>query len=145
MIEPGACRVYTARTMTEHFEELVELSRIATRCDPWVRQAGLTGYCAELKGEVDEALAAIAKNDIENLREELGDIFLDLSRLCALAEDAGHFRIEDVLAGVVEKVKRRQPFLLDNRAVTIEEALDYWNTAKAAEKGRSSGLDQAAR
>lgn len=121
--------------MKERFEELIQLSRTAARCDPWVRQAGMVGYCRELKGEVDEVLEAIAHNDIENLKEELGDLFLDLSRLCALAEEMGHFDIEGILAGVVEKVKRRQPFLAENRRVTIEEALDYWNTAKAREKG----------
>jgi uncharacterized protein YabN with tetrapyrrole methylase and pyrophosphatase domain len=97
----------------------------------------LTGYCRELKGEVDEVLEALEKDDIDNLKEELGDLFLDLSRLCALAEDAGHFSIDAVLAGVVAKVKRRQPFLMENRTVTLEQALDYWNRAKAAEKGRS--------
>ena len=120
--------------MKERFEELIGLSRAATECDPWVRQAGMTGYCRELKGEVDEVLQAIENGDVENLKEELGDLFLDLSRLCALAEEKGHFNIEDILAGVVEKVKRRQPFLLENRRVSIEEALKYWNAAKAVEK-----------
>ena len=124
--------------MKERFEELVDLSRIALRCDPWVRDAGMTGYCRELKGEVDEVLEAIANEDIENLKEELGDIFLDLARLCVLAEDIGHFDIEDVLAGVVAKVKRRQPFLLEGRAVSIEEALRYWRDAKAKEKDGAS-------
>ena len=120
--------------MKERFEELIELSRAATECDPWVRQAGMTGYCRELKGEVDEVLQAIENGDVENLKEELGDLFLDLSRLCALAEEKGHFNIEDILAGVVEKVKRRQPFLLESRRVSVEEALKYWNAAKAVEK-----------
>ena len=61
-------------------------------------------YACELKGEVDKILQAIDSGDIGNLREELGDLFLDLSRLCALAEEMGHFDVGDVLAGVVEKV-----------------------------------------
>ncbi|TFH05640.1 MAG: nucleotide pyrophosphohydrolase [Spirochaetales bacterium] len=130
--------------MKEIFHELIELSRTATRCAPWVRQAGMTGYCRELKGEVDEVLQAIENDDIENLKEELGDLFLDLGRLCALAEEMGHFDMDDILAGVVEKVKRRQPFLVENRSVTIEEALEYWNSAKALEKSRSAGTDGSA-
>ena len=127
--------------MKEMFEELTQLSRTAAECDPWVRQTGMAGYCRELKGEVDEVLQAIDNGDIDNLKEELGDLFLDLSRLCALAEEMGHFDIEDILGGVVEKVKRRQPFLLENRRVSLDQALDYWNTAKAAEKGPRSGAD----
>jgi len=128
--------------MKERFEELVQLSRVALRCDPWVREAGMTGYCREIKGEVDEVLDAISRGDVQNLKEELGDVFLDLARLCVLAEDIGHFNVEDVLDGVVEKVKRRQPFLLEDRKVTVEEAHRYWHEAKAREKrfaGRDSG------
>ena len=97
----------------------------------------MVGYCRELKGEIDEVVQAIESGNVENLKEELGDLFLDLARLCALAEETGHFDVGDILDRAVEKVKRRQPFLLENRRVTMEEALEYWNTAKEAEKGRS--------
>ena len=100
--------------MKEYFEELVDLSRMAVRCDPWVKQAGMRGYCRELKGEVDEVLEAIEKGDVDNLQEELGDLFLDLSRLCALAEDGVGIDTADILADALDKVKRRQPFSMNS-------------------------------
>ncbi|MFW5852714.1 MAG: MazG nucleotide pyrophosphohydrolase domain-containing protein [Nanoarchaeota archaeon] len=120
--------------MKDTFEELVKLSRVADKCDPWMRQNSIEGYCEEINGEIEEVLCALKNNDMENLKEELGDVFLDLARLCVVAERRGHFDIAEILEHVVLKIKERQPFLLEGRAVTKEESHNLWMQAKAREK-----------
>ena len=114
--------------------ELLELCKKSAEFDGWVRKTGMKGYCKELKKETDEVINALESNDIDNLKEELGDVFMDLFEICILAEEESVFSFIDVLESAVMKIKRRRPYILENKKVSDKESVDYWYKAKDLEK-----------
>lgn len=102
---------------------------------PWNRaqtHASLGDYMIE---EAYEALDAIEAGDPDHLREELGDVLLQVVLNCQVAADAGEFTIDDVCAGIDEKMIRRHPHVFgDVRAENANEVSDLWEQVKLAEK-----------
>ena len=102
---------------------------------PWNRaqtHASLGDYMIE---EAYEALDAIEAGDPDHLREELGDVLLQVVLNCQVAADAGEFTIDDVCAGIDEKMIRRHPHVFgDVRAENASEVSDLWEQVKLAEK-----------
>ncbi len=102
----------------------------------------LVPYLVEESAELIDAVEAGTRAD---LREELGDLLWQVLFHSAIAaqDEADPFDIDDVAAGVVEKMVRRHPHVFsDAVATTPEEVLVHWNAAKAAEKHeRRSVLD----
>lgn len=96
-----------------------------------------------LREESDEVLEAIdegaATGEWDHLREELGDLLLQIYFHAAIAESAGAFTMDDVIAGLTEKMIRRNPHVFgpeaeSGRAYTLEEIEELWQAAKAAER-----------
>ena len=102
---------------------------------PWNRaqtHASLGDYMIE---EAYEALDAIEAGDPDHLREELGDVLLQVVLNCQVAAEAGEFTIDDVCAGIDEKMIRRHPHVFgDVRAENANEVSDLWEQVKLAEK-----------
>lgn len=118
------------------FLDLVEVMRRLRRDCAWTREqthASLAPYLAE---ESQEALEAIASGDTEHLREELGDLLLQVVFHAVIAaEDAPGWDVDDVAAGITEKLIRRNPHVFaDSDATTIDEIADQWERIKAKEK-----------
>ncbi|HLD06520.1 MAG TPA: MazG nucleotide pyrophosphohydrolase domain-containing protein [Candidatus Nanoarchaeia archaeon] len=122
--------------MASDFQEFMELTKKSVRLDPWIADRGMAGYVDEIIGEAEEVRAAIAKQDLQNLREELGDILMDWASLCVLAEQQGLLAVDEVIAGAMQKIRRRRPYLEENRRVTKEEARKIWLEVKSQEKRR---------
>ncbi|MFJ4220575.1 MazG family protein [Curtobacterium luteum] len=106
----------------------------------WNREqthASLARYAVE---EVYELVDAIDDGDEAELREELGDVLYQVVLHAGIAET---FDLEDVAAGVRDKMVRRHPHVFgDERADTVAEVERVWRAAKAAEKAsRRSALD----
>ncbi|MFS0729563.1 MazG family protein [Curtobacterium sp. 1P10AnD] len=106
----------------------------------WNREqthASLARYAVE---EVYELVDAIDDGDEDELREELGDVLYQVVLHAGLAET---FDLEDVAAGVRDKMVRRHPHVFgDEHADTVAEVERVWRAAKAAEKAsRKSALD----
>lgn len=106
----------------------------------WNREqthASLARYAVE---EVYELVDAIDDGDEDELREELGDVLYQVVLHAGLAET---FDLEDVAAGVRDKMVRRHPHVFgDEHAHTVAEVERVWRAAKAAEKAsRKSALD----
>lgn len=105
----------------------------------------LVPYLVEESAELVDAVESGTRAD---LREELGDLLWQvLFHAAVAAEDPDDpFTIDDVAAGLVEKMMRRHPHVFaDAVATTPEEVLVHWNAAKAAEKRtRRSVLDGVA-
>jgi tetrapyrrole methylase family protein / MazG family protein len=116
------------------YAELLEFIEKSLECDPWMRGTGMEGYCKEAASESKELVEAVDKNDITNIKEEIGDVLRDLLIACKLAEERGLFTLEDVYEGVLKKVKHRQPYVLEGKKVTKEEAVRIWMEAKKREK-----------
>jgi len=102
--------------------------------------ASLARYAVE---ESYELVDAIDSGDDDHLREELGDVLYQVVLHAGLAAAAGRFDLEDVAAGVRDKMVRRHPHVFgDEHADTEDEVVRVWRAAKAAEKAaRTSVFD----
>ncbi|MEU8215999.1 nucleoside triphosphate pyrophosphohydrolase [Micromonospora taraxaci] len=116
--------------------------------DPWKRaqtHRSLAGYLLE---ESYEAYDAIDADDTDALREELGDVLLQVVLHARLAEDlpeGERWSIDDVAGGLVDKMIRRNPHVFAGaEAGTLEEITENWERIKRAEKARKSVLDGVA-
>jgi NTP pyrophosphatase (non-canonical NTP hydrolase) len=133
---PGSYDLPGARLL-----DLVQvMDRIRAEC-PWasVRTSeDLARYGIE---EMYELIEAIEAGDREELREELGDVLLQVVFHARIAEDDEEepFSVDDVAGGIVEKLIRRHPHVFgDERAETAEDVKALWLRTKAAEKRRDS-------
>lgn len=88
--------------------------------------------------EAYEAVDAIQSDDIDHLREELGDVLLQVVLQSQIAADAGEFTIDDVCAEVDQKMIRRHPHVFgDMKAENANEVVDLWEQVKLVEKEAS--------
>lgn len=108
---------------------------------PWDREQdhrSLAKYAVE---EVYELLEAIEGGDDDALREELGDVLLQVVFHAQLAEARGGFTIDDVARGVADKLVRRHPHVFaDTEVADAAEVMANWETLKAAEKPEREGV-----
>lgn len=115
--------------MTSPLDEALELMRdLRSRCDWDAAQSheSLRPYLIEEAHEVDEALQ---ENDDARLREELGDLLLQILFHSVIAEERGAFTMHDVAAGFVAKMKGRHPHLYG------DGAREPWEKMKARKRG----------
>ncbi|MFE2764160.1 nucleoside triphosphate pyrophosphohydrolase [Streptomyces halstedii] len=126
------------------FLDLVQvMDRVRTEC-PWTSgktHQGLAKYAIE---EAYELVEAIEAGDREELREELGDVLLQVVFHARIAEEDPDepFAVDDVAATIVDKLIRRHPHVFgDETAVTPEDVHAHWLRTKAVEKRRDSATD----
>lgn len=92
--------------------------------------------------EAYEVLEAIDEKSMAKLREELGDVLLQVLMQAQIAEEAGDFTLADVADSVRDKLVRRHPHVFGDVKVSgAEEVLRNWDALKAKEYGRESALD----
>jgi nucleoside triphosphate diphosphatase len=109
--------------------------------------ASIAPYTIE---EAYEVADAIERNEPDDLRDELGDLLLQVVYHARIAEEARHFDFEDVVRAISDKMVRRHPHVFgeESRDKTPEEQTRDWETLKAAERGRrldpASALDGVA-
>ena len=86
--------------------------------------------------EAYEVADAIARSDYGELRSELGDLLFQVVFHSRMAEEAGHFGLDDVVAGVCAKMERRHPHIFGSaeRAATADAQKAEWETIKASER-----------
>ena len=102
---------------------------------PWDRVQTHTSLRGAMLEEAYEAVDAIERDDRENLKEELGDVLLQVVFHSVLAEEAGSFTLADVIEGVCNKMIYRHPHVFgDAKADTAEEVLTNWEDLKKKEK-----------
>ncbi len=113
--------------------------------DPWKQQQTHASLAPYLLEESYEAYDAIVDGDLDALREELGDVLLQVVLHARLAEDLPEDRrwsVDDVAAGLVEKMVRRNPHVFAGEDVdSVEAIIANWERIKKAEKARDSVLD----
>ncbi len=92
--------------------------------------------------EAYEVAEAIDEESTEHLKEELGDVLLQVVFHASIEEDAGRFDLNDVADGICKKLIYRHPHVFGNVAVgSTDEILSNWEELKKAEKGQSSQAD----
>lgn len=102
---------------------------------PWDRKQTHGSIAHNMIEEAYEAVDTIEASDAAHLREELGDVLLQVVLQSQIAADAGEFTIDDVCADVNAKMIRRHPHVFgEAKAADAGEVLDIWDAVKMKEK-----------
>ncbi|MFA6433371.1 MAG: MazG nucleotide pyrophosphohydrolase domain-containing protein [Elusimicrobiales bacterium] len=102
---------------------------------PWDRKQTHKTLLKYLKEEAGEVALAVKNNDWENLKEELGDVLLQVVFHSALARKSGRFDIADVIETINAKMVRRHPHVFGGRRLsTPAQVLVEWKKIKKLEK-----------
>lgn len=110
---------------------------------PWESEQTHDSLRRFLLEETYELLDAVRSGNADELREELGDLLLQVLFHARIAEDASEhaFTIDDVAATLIRKLGNRVPGVLAGQPISLEEQLAQWEERKAAEKPRNSVMD----
>ena len=125
------------------FDELLEIMEILrgpTGC-PWDKEQDHKSLIPFLLEETYEVIESINKNSIEDLKEELGDLLLQIVFHAQIAKESGEFNIDDIITGISTKLIRRHPNVFgDEKIDTAEEQSVNWEKLKKQE-GKKSVVD----
>jgi tetrapyrrole methylase family protein/MazG family protein len=131
--------------MSERFDRLVQLMarlRAPGGC-PWDRKQTHESLKPYLLEEAYEVLETIDGKDAAALREELGDLLLQVVFHAQIGGEAGAFTIDQVLETLNEKLTRRHPHVFgEAKAANAEEVLHRWEEIKRAERSRTEPAQQ---
>lgn len=110
---------------------------------PWDREQTHKSLKPNMLEEAYETIDAIDSNDMDNLREELGDVLLQVVLHAQIASEEGAFNIEDVAKELKEKLIHRHPHVFGNEKVSsTSDVLKNWDKLKQEEKTyRKSVMD----
>ena len=122
----------------DEFVKIIARLRAEDGC-PWDREqthATLKAACIEEAAEVVCGINVLEETgNPENLKEELGDLLLQIVMHARIAEEEGLFTIDDVIRNVMEKMIRRHPHVFGTaKADTSAEVLKAWDEIKKKEK-----------
>ncbi len=121
--------------------EIMEILRGENGC-PWDREQNHKTIRNNLIEECYEAVEGIDTNNDEILKEELGDVLLQVVFHAKIAQDEGKYNINDVADGVCKKLILRHPHIFsDVNVKDSEEVLKNWDAIKKEEKGQTSATD----
>lgn len=127
-------------------ERLVEAAELMDRLwgyGGWEVRQTHESLAKYLREEVYELLDAIDSGDPAEVREELGDLLLQVLFHARIAQAAGQFDVDDVAGGLIDKLTARSPHLGDEATGELDpvEQELAWEAAKNVEKARASSLD----
>lgn len=113
-------------------EVMARLRDPETGC-PWDIEQDFASIAPYTIEEAYEVADAIARADMDALRDELGDLLLQVAFHSRIAEQAGHFAMQDVIDGITQKMIRRHPHIF-GEGTRREDGHAQWETIKAAER-----------
>lgn len=109
---------------------------------PWDLEQDFSTIAPYTIEEAYEVADAIARGDLRDLKEELGDLLLQVVFHAQMAQEKNLFAFEDVAATIADKLIYRHPHVFgDDNAANADEVLDIWNARKDAEKVNTSAID----
>ena len=101
----------------------------------WDKKQTHESIIPHLREEAEELIEAIRSDNPSHMKEELGDVLLQVMFHAQIASKEGSFDIEDVIETLVKKLKRRHPHVFGAVKVSSsEEIIANWNRIKASEK-----------
>jgi len=126
--------------VTDALDEFVAVMRQLRAECPWKQEQTHRSLVRYLLEEAHETAEAIETGDDEHLREELGDLLLQVVFHAVIAEQRGSFGLDDVARGITEKMRRRNPHVFGAEdhgpaPLDAESVNDLWQQVKAQEKG----------
>jgi MazG family protein len=123
---------------------LDDMRRLRREC-PWKREQTHRSLARYLQEETAETLEAIDTGDLEHLREELGDLLLQVYFHAVIAEEGGRFTLDDVARDISAKMHRRNPHVFGDSPLppdaTPDDVNDAWQAIKQADKPRRTPYD----
>lgn len=123
----------------DHFVDTVAALRAPETGCPWNRAQTHQSLGDYLIEEAYEALDAIQEGNPEHIREELGDVLLQVVLQSQVAADQGDFTIDDVTRQIDEKMIRRHPHVFGDATVRdVNDVSDLWEAVKLAEKEQAA-------
>ncbi len=128
-------------------ERLLDLVRVMARLRgpggcPWDAEQTHRTLARHLLEETHELLEAIDADDDDAMRDELGDVLLQVVFHAQMAADEGRWDVDDVAAGLVGKLIYRHPHVFGEVEVTgADDVLVNWEKLKAAEAGGRTAVD----
>src|ERR1044072_8105521 len=137
--------------MTEQLDRLLRI--MATLRHPqngceWDRAQRFETIVPHTIEEAYEVADAVARGDIADIRDELGDLLFQVIFQSRIAEEAGQFVFDDVARSISDKLEARHPHIFGNETTPAEARDERWEALKAAERARNgaqSALDGVAR
>lgn len=132
-----------AQSELQRLVEVMDRLRSPGGC-PWDAEQTHESLLKYLLEESYEFIDAIESDDREGMREELGDVLLQVYFHSRVAQDhpTDPFSIEDVARGIADKLISRHPHVFENLEVSgTDEIIENWEAIKAREKGRTSAID----
>jgi tetrapyrrole methylase family protein/MazG family protein len=122
--------------------KFIELKKIFTRLHGprgclWDKQQTYKTLIPHFREEVREFILAVKKNSRHEMQEELGDLLLHVMFYAQISSRHNRFDIEDVIDGLIRKLKRRHPHVFGKAKVkSSRQIIMNWNKIKSQEKGR---------
>ena len=129
----------------EELKSVIKKLRAEDGC-PWDREQTHSTLKAPIIEEAAEAVCGIniyeETGNPENMKEELGDLLLQIVMQSEIASEEGLFNFEDVAKTVKEKMIRRHPHVFGNESLqNSQQVLDRWNEIKLLEKSGKEWMD----
>ena len=124
-----------------NFNDLVEIVKILRSPEgcPWDREQTHKSIRSNFIEETYEAIEAIDTDDTELLKEELGDVLLQVALHSEIESEQNSFTIDDVCDGICKKLIIRHPHVFSNvEADTTEQVLKNWDAIKMQTKSQKS-------
>lgn len=129
-------------TSLEGFQEVIARLRAPGGC-PWDRKQTHTTLRPYLLEETYEALDALDQRDIDSLKEELGDLILQIALHAQIAQENTEFKMGDILAGINRKIIFRHPHVFKDWVVDGElQVVQNWETLKGQERKENGNTDE---
>jgi ATP diphosphatase len=125
-----------SRDISRLIEIMAALRTPASGC-PWDLQQSFSTIAPYTIEEAYEVADAIARNDLRDLKDELGDLLLQVVFHARMAQEQGAFDFGGVVEAITEKLIRRHPHVFgDKKGLSPEEVKILWHDIKAQEKAR---------
>ncbi|HZL05766.1 MAG TPA: MazG family protein, partial [Coriobacteriia bacterium] len=128
----------------EGFMRLIAALRAPGGC-PWDREQTHESLAKHLIEEAYETVHAIRAGSSADLADELGDVLLQVALHAEIGRESGAFSIDDVIAGIDAKIRRRHPHVFGEAvAETPEQVMANWDEIKRGEKAESAPVETTA-
>src|SRR4051812_37484600 len=134
-----------SRDISRLIEIMAALRTPGTGC-PWDLEQNFETIAPYTLEEAYEVADAIARGDLTDLREELGDLLLQVVFHARMAQEQGAFDFGDVVQAITEKLLRRHPHVFgEERGLTADSVEKLWDRVKAEERaGKPQAGEEAA-
>ena len=130
---------HSAKNEADAIERLTNIVHILRKECPWDKVQTHESLKRCMIEETYESIEAIDNNDFINLREELGDVLLQVVFHADLAHEESYFDLKDVINDECEKMIRRHPHIFsEETAKTVDKVVEKWENVKSKEHGNTT-------